>query len=220
MIQTSSAPPLVAAIALVASSVSVFATAGWREDPTPAPSPTVTSTSPSPAPTRSAIVITDENLKDYADQGRLTTAEPGNTTGAGTGGRPVHAGSDSGLPPVQVPADDSEAEKKRYWRELYQRQVDIIQQLRGEIEILDTAIPGLWNKFYAWDDPAYRDSVIKPELDQALVRREHLEKQLVEERARLPKIMDEARRDGASPGWFRDLPRPTDVLSTADSSSK
>ena len=106
------------------------------------------------------------------------------TKGSGTGGRPVHVGSDSGLPPVQVPADDSEAEKKRYWRELYQRQVDIIQQLRGEIEILDTAIPGLWNKFYAWDDPAYRDSVIKPELDQALLRREHLEKQLVEERAR------------------------------------
>ncbi len=195
------------------------------EEPTPTPSPAVTATAQRPAtpvPTRKPIVITDENLQEFAEQGRLTTAEPGSSSA--TRGRPVRGGGSgadlSGLPIVEVPADDSEAEKRRYWRDTYQRQLRLVEQLGRQIEELDASIPGLWNKFYAWDDPAYRDGVIKPELDQAIARREHFEKQLELERERLPEIMDQARRDGAQPGWFRDLPSPAAALAKPDSGAR
>ena len=73
------------------------------------------------------------------------------------------------------------------------------------IEELDKEIPALWNQFYSWDDPAYRDGVIKVKLDRALARRKELEERLAVEEEALPKILDEARRDGALPGWFRGL---------------
>ena len=204
---------------LIAGAAVAAASVVGADEPTPVPSATPGAAAATPTPTKKPIVITDENLQQYAERGSLTTAQPGGQGAASTGGRPVHGGESgsaelgSGLPPVQLPADNSEDEKRRYWRELYERQVKLIEQLGLEIKDLDAAIPGLWNKFYAWDDPAYRDGVIKPELDRSLARRDEVEKQLETERARLPQIMDDARRDGASPGWFRDLPRPTEVLS-------
>ena len=45
----------------------------------------------------------------------------------------------------------------------------------GEIERLESEIPKLQTDFYRWDDPAYRDGVIKPKLDAALVRVRNVE---------------------------------------------
>ena len=69
-------------------------------------------------------------------------------------------------------------EKKRRWRSTYQKQIELVASIEEQIGKLDWEIPGLWRDFYAWDDPAYRDGVIKPKLDEALVRRQRLEDQL------------------------------------------
>jgi hypothetical protein len=42
-----------------------------------------------------------------------------------------------------------------------------------------------------------------------MVRRQGLEEQLVESEARLSEIKNQARQDGAEPGWFRGIPLPT-----------
>ena len=63
----------------------------------------------------------------------------------------------------------------------------------------------LTDDFYSRDDPAYRDGVVKPKLDQSLRRREELERQLAQEEPVLEQIKVDARRDGADPGWFREL---------------
>jgi hypothetical protein len=112
--------------------------------------------------------------------------------------------------------DGREAEKRRYWRALYEKQLKLVHTLEQQIDVLNREIPGLWRDFYARDDPAYRDGVIKPKLDEALSRWERMTGQLENERAKLPKIREDARRDGAKPGWFRGLESPQTQKSEDD----
>lgn len=163
------------------------------------------------------IVISNDNLGELASQGGLTEAGPTATPTALPGSRrAVHGGATADSTVVTKQHDQEEAgmqpgdeEKRRHWRAIYLKQVETIEAIGEQINYLDEQIPGLWNQFYTWDDPAYRDGVIKPKLDAALAQRQQLEEQLADEEARLPEILEQARRDGALPGWFRDLPQPT-----------
>jgi hypothetical protein len=190
------------------------------ETPVPSPSPT-----PRPAGGRSLaeiakdtdlkssdngkpIVISNENLAEIASQGSVTSVEKGR--GNATDRRPVR---EPGAGTVIETSDAGDSnERRRYWRDQYERQVEIIEALQREIDNLDQEIPGLWRDFYAWDDPAYRDGVIKPKLDAAMDRRKTLEEQLAAARPRLTEIKSDARREGAEPGWFRGLPTPQPAL--------
>jgi hypothetical protein len=158
------------------------------------------------------IVINNENLPELAGKGQVTeVTKPDSQTGRrslssvqGGGGSVQSQGPDQ----VEL------AERKVYWQTAYKQQIDLITGFHAEIEVLDQQIPGLWRDFYSWDDPAYRDGVIKPKLDDALARRQELEANLQKGETRLEEIKQEARRDGAEPGWFRGLgsiptPKPT-----------
>jgi len=141
------------------------------------------------------VVINNENLKSYAEKGKLTTAT----------GQP--AGSTTGVTPRgrSGPRKMSDEAKKAYWRNAYIRQKQLVESIKRRIEELDREIPGLWRDFYAWDDPAYRDGVIKPKIDKKLKEQEELKKRLPQEEKALSQVLEDARRDGALPGWFRDL---------------
>ena len=148
-----------------------------------------------------SIVITNENLPDYASQRELTTAKENQNQAV----RPVHAG---GL--VATPSNTGpEAERKRFWQAKYKHQIELIAGLKRRIEALDYQIPGLWRDFYAWDDPAYRDGVIKPKIDRSMKERDALEVRLQQEESRLQEIKEDSRQDGAEPGWFREIKEPT-----------
>ncbi len=162
-------------------------------------------------PTRTPIVIDNETLRKYADQGRITSVERQPSSRAAQSGATGLAGGMGRNP------DGDDAAKRLYWREMYQQQLDLVQTLERQVETLDREIPGLWRDFYARDDPMYRDGVIKPKLDEALARRNEMEEQLNEERERLPKIREDARRDGAQPGWFRGLDQPKPKHEDAES---
>lgn len=149
-----------------------------------------------------SIVITNENLSDYASKGGLTTANPGKKPA----GRGVHAGANVSV----VDSETSEQNKrKHYWQRKYLQQLDRIASIKSQIKDLDLEIPALWNEFFARDDPMYRDGVIKPKIDRSLVRREELANLLQEEEPKLAKIKEEARQDGAEPGWWRNITEPT-----------
>jgi hypothetical protein len=152
-----------------------------------------------------AIVISNENLSDYASKGGLTTAKPGTQTRLTRG---VHGGRNVRVMDSEEAAANA---KMTRWRQAYVQQLELIASLERQIADLDYQIPGLWNDFYSRDDPAYRDGVIKPKLDRALVRRDELAKQLEEERPKLQQIKEDARKDGAEPGWFRGIKEPTPV---------
>ena len=152
------------------------------------------------------IVISNENLSDYASQRELTTASEKTQPAS----RPIHGGTGAGIvtnPAVSASGHDDE--RKRYWQGRYKQQLDLIESVKNQIQKLDSEIPGLWRDFYAWDDPAYRDGVIKPNLDSALARRDGLENQLREIEEELKQIKSSAREDGAEPGWFREIPIAT-----------
>jgi len=149
-----------------------------------------------------SIVITNENLSDYASKGGLTTAKPGQNPAA----RGVHAGANVSV----IDSETSEENKrKQYWQQKYTLQIERIAAIKSRIRDLDLEIPALWNEFFARDDPMYRDGVIKPKIDRSLVRKEELENLLQQEEPKLAKIKEEARRDGGEPGWWRDIKEPT-----------
>ena len=193
------------------------ATAAAREsDPTPAPTPTPTPRVRSladlarrirlhrpPADHGTPLTITNHNLGELGRGGHLTVVEGGPAPAAPRDGLArdgAEGASGEGAP------TGTEA-KRQYWRQRYREQLKRIEEIRSRIAELDRQIPALWTQFYSWDDPAYRDGVIKPKLDQALAERDRLAKQLPEEEAKLGRIREEARRDGALPGWFRNLDR-------------
>jgi hypothetical protein len=149
-----------------------------------------------------SIVISNENLADYASKGGLTTAKPGkNPTTHG-----VHAGMNVRI----IDSETSEENKRKaYWQQRYMLQLERIAAIKRQIEQLDLEIPALWNEFYARDDPAYRDGVIKPRLDRSLERREKLRALLLEEEPKLAQIKEDARQAGGEPGWWREVKEPT-----------
>jgi len=158
------------------------------------------------------IVISNENLPELAGKGHVTeVTKPGSQTG-----RRSLSTVEGGVANTQTDAKAHAelAERKVFWQSAYKQQIDLIKNIYAQIEVLDQLIPGLWRDFYSWDDPAYRDGVIKPKLDDALARRQKLEVDLQNGETRLEEIKQEARRDGGEPGWFRGLgsvptPKPT-----------
>lgn len=167
-----------------------------------------TDSGPRPTPPRTLAEIAKDrplNLEAVSKDGK--TIKIINDSPAPPGG-----GLQSEQLPLPVPAlgdDDgdkkNEEETREYWQQKYLEKVRQINRLKGEIADLDREIPELQSKFYRWDDPAYRDGVIKPKLDKAMERRDTAREELAAAEAELPKILDAARRDGAQPGWFRGL---------------
>jgi len=156
------------------------------------------------------IVITNENLSSYAEKGSVTASSESDAAKR----RPVR--DPLKVDPVApiIPGQGNIDERRRYWQNQYKSKIDLIASIRYQINVLDGEIPGLWRDFYAWDDPMYRDGVIKPKLDAATARRARLEEQLVEAEKSLSEIKNAARQDGAEPGWFRGIAEPTPHPST------
>jgi hypothetical protein len=158
------------------------------------------------------IVISNQNISSYAGKGRITEVTKNAPQAQG---RVLSEGSAAGgAADGQSAETAANQERKQYWQSTYQHQLDLVASIQKQIEFLDNEIPGLWRDFYSWDDPFYRDGVIKPQLDEAMANRQKLEVDLQEAHARLEEIQADARRDGAEPGWFRGFdmpptPRPT-----------
>ncbi len=155
------------------------------------------------------IHITNKNLVFLADGVNLTevttkldppiNAEPSET------GAPGVLHGDLVTP---TGTDDSQAVanvKREYWRNRYLAAKQELRDAESDLTFLDEEIPRLWTLFYSTDDPAYRDRVIKPKLDDAINRRETAVVRIEEKRSALPKILTDAQKDGALPGWFRDI---------------
>ena len=158
------------------------------------------------------IVINNENLSELASKGTVTEVTK---KGAQHDSRPLAdvKGDGAGIE-GQVDGYAENLDKKQHWQGVYGLQIGLLKDISAQIEALDYEIPGLWRDFYSWDDPAYRDGVIKPKLDEALAQRQKLEVDLQKGKARLNEIQVEARRDGGEPGWFRGFdqlptPKPT-----------
>jgi hypothetical protein len=132
-------------------------------------------------------VLTNENVKQLAEGIELTT-----TVGGGPPARLSGAGGrDEG--------------KKAMWQQRYRDAVGRIARLEADVKRLKSEANRLETEFYAHDDPAQRDQVIKPAWDRALGELRKAEGDLEEARKGPDEVLNAARRDGALPGWFRGL---------------
>lgn len=82
---------------------------------------------------------------------------------------------------------------RRTWRSAY-----------DSIERLEARAAEARRRFYAEDDPFYRDSQIKPQWDRALEELDRARDEMVEARRRLARLLVEGRESGALPGWLRE----------------
>lgn len=134
-------------------------------------------------------VITNDSVRQLSQGVQLTT---GQATGAPT---PAPVGAATGR----------EDRRKAMWQQRYRDAVSRVAALEAEIKRLEGEAARLERDFYAIDDPAQRDGVVKPAWDQALSDLRRAKADLAEARNKPEQVLEAARRDGALPGWFRGL---------------
>lgn len=136
--------------------------------------------------------LTNASVEQLSKGVALTTAKPAGDLFAG--------GQGSG-----GPGQNNQA----IWQQRYQEARSMVTFWEGEVRRLESETARLETQFYSVDDPAYRDGVVKPSWDKALADLRAARQSLESARARPDQVLEEARRAGALPGWFRGLPNPT-----------
>ena len=181
-------------------------------EPTPTPPPRLTGgfgktpvagRAPAPGTEKGPVRLTNQTLVTDTDKGKVSTSQS-RPASASAAAAPTPAGRPATTPTGAGSATAGTAQGEDYWREEARRSRERVAELRETITRLEADTKRLEADYYAWDDGAYRDKVIKPSWDKA---REELatarlavpaaEKDLVD-------LPDRARKAGALPGWLRE----------------
>ena len=149
------------------------------------------------------VRLTNQSLVTDTEKGKVSTSEA--RPPSATAPTPTPPAARAGAAPVQTetaPAETGQGEA--YWRGEARRVRERVVELREAITRLEADTKRLEADYYAWDDGAYRDKVIKPSWDKA-------REELATARLALPaaereviELPDRARRAGALPGWLRE----------------
>jgi uncharacterized small protein (DUF1192 family) len=138
-------------------------------------------------------VITNESVKELARGVELTMTNA-----------PVLIGVDAGGGGVTGRQNTDNA-KKAMWQQRYREALGKVSEFEAKAASLEQEIARLQADFYSRDDPAYRDGVIKPALDKARADLEETRRNLTTVRSEPDRVIQDARGDGALPGWFRGI---------------
>ncbi|MGB5163591.1 MAG: hypothetical protein WBO69_08600 [Thermoanaerobaculia bacterium] len=140
---------------------------------------------------KTEIVITDKNLSDYAGA-QLTISEG-----------PARVITNENLGSSGVDEDEL-ALDEAYWRD---RGLEIRLAWKEASEMVDELEADVFNlrmRFYAEDDPFYRDAQIKPAWDHAIEELNATREEVDLRKLELQDFMEEGRVAGALPGWLRE----------------
>lgn len=154
------------------------------------------------APPRSAVVITNDNLADYAAQGQVTVA-----TVPDVSGESAPAPDPAAAAAAPAPGDDPRLGGPRdeeYWRHRAREVRTRWSAAADEVVTLEEEAGELRWAFYAADDPYYRDQRIKPQWDRVLDELRRARQDVRAYRRELDDLLDEGREQGALPGWLRE----------------
>jgi len=156
---------------------------------------------------RKGVRITNDSLVTDPSKGRLTTSRnvptPTPRAKAATGKRAAAAGASAAAPGESEAAGPPE-EGEEYWRGEARRLRERVAAIKEAVTRLEAESRKLENDFYAWDDGAYRDRVIKPAWDKSREDLATARKDLPAAEKELEDLPDRARRAGALPGWLRE----------------
>lgn len=98
---------------------------------------------------------------------------------------------------------DSKGRTKEDWQKMIQEAKENVNRLENRVRELQNQLNKLTNDYYSWDDMAYREGVIKVNMDKISKELEIVKEQLEAAKARIPELEEEARKSGALPGWLR-----------------
>jgi septal ring factor EnvC (AmiA/AmiB activator) len=124
------------------------------------------------------LVLTNKNVATLGDTAAITLGSVPTTERKG-----------------QRPSDREIAAERSRWRGAHQRQQDVIEALERRRARLEVEIKYLENQSLTIKTMA--------RLQTAEARLQQLDREIAVERAELARIVREARRHGAEPGWFR-----------------
>ena len=136
------------------------------------------------------LVLTNDTVKELAQGVELTTGVASPDTGPSTESAPTGEAS------------------KPYWQGRYQEARADLAYWTGEVTRLEGEAARLENEFYATDDPARRDGEVKPAWDKALADLAAARERQSAAQSKPDQVLNDARRAGALPGWFRGLAEP------------
>lgn len=187
-----------------------------QENPAPAPQEPATtpaSAAAKPTPAKPAPSTADSPLVAAAKKAKGGKVQTGtvitndNMKGVkGPGGSVTYANPGDPNAPVYTPDEASApggGRTKEDWKAMISSARGAVSNLESRIVSLQSQASKLANDFYAWDDPAYRDGVIKPAWDRALASLEEAKNTLPDAKQRVSDIEEEARKAGVPPGWLR-----------------
>lgn len=143
----------------------------------------------------SVATITDENRQARAARGSLTYASapaPGDTA------------EPSAEPDAEGVEQATAKPGEQYWRTTVRAARLRWRDAVRRVDEVQTRVAGLRNTFYATDDPAYRDGVVKLEWDAAASDLATARGEVVAAREDLRRRLAAGRRAGALPGWLRE----------------
>jgi hypothetical protein len=143
--------------------------------------------------------ITNDSLVLDASKGKVSTSQ----RPAATTPDPARTAAPSPATLPAVAAADA-AQGEAYWRDEARRLRERVTELREAIVRLEADTKRLEADYYAWDDGAYRDRVIKPSWDKAREELATSRFALPVAEKELSELPDRARRAGALPGWLRE----------------
>ena len=183
---------------------------GASPAPTPTPAPKLTGgfgktpvagrAAPRDAAKTGPLRITNESLVTDTARGKVSTSQrtPASTPDAArTPATPLPTSATA-----VTPADSGQGEE--YWRAESRRLRERVAELKDAITRLEADTKRLEADYYAWDDGAYRDRVIKPAWDKAREELATARLALPVAENELAELPDRARRAGALPGWLRE----------------
>lgn len=180
-------------------------------EPTPTPPPRLTGgfgkAPAGKAPARGAekgpVRLTNQTLVTDADKGKVSTSQT-RPAAAATAAAPTPAARPTTTPTGTGAATAEAGEGETYWREEARRLRERVVELRETITRLEADTKRLEADYYAWDDGAYRDKVIKPSWDKAREELATARLALPVADRELADLPDRARKAGALPGWLRE----------------
>jgi len=148
-------------------------------------------------PTAKPLIITEETVGK--PEKRETRSESG-----GANNRSVPASEVEEEPGAEPrgPVDD-QGRDERYWREQFARNRNETTAVQTRIEQVQMELNRLTGERIRTDDEVYRRQLIG-KINQLQAGLDKLNRQLETLKAQKQKLLEEARRSGALPGWYRD----------------
>ena len=166
---------------------------------------------------KSIAVVTNESLADFSG-GQLTEmrgpqptlrrgpAKPDSPRSAEPQAPAAGQSEKAAASPASVAsvASETSIDPETYWRARILRARTRWASAVEETSYLEGKIAELRQRFYAEEDPYYRDSQIKPSWDRALDRLEETRTAIEQYRREVRTVLEEGRRASALPGWLRE----------------